>query len=794
MKSRRAWFLVLVVLAAATIALKLRLRQSPGDPEWPDNWRPRVVRGVVLADGAPVAGAELVFYGPGQSSPVHAGADGRFEQPWRDYVMASDGKRVATAVSAKGGDTVLRLVRGVGVHGRVVDVHGRPVARAQVFVAPSNGPWTWNAFSGEDGRFECEAMLPEGRPFDLLVTGDGLLPYVERRFRGGDVATVRAFPGLPVRLDVVDPFGHGLEANLSPSLPYAFGTLRIEPASDPSGQLIWVRSRGYLPAQVEVVPHRRSGVILWPQREVSLRVVDSVRKRGVARLHVEVEIHPTKGTWRRKQIVGAAVRSFSLVPGDTGGLYHAHLPACPVFLRLSAPGYADAELTLAAGTAEQRVWMRPLPRAVGGTIEFAGPSELPIIVADATGRWRRIVNGDATVEVPPDTIIQIASLGARAGKWLPKFEIKPLRRGERRRVKLSTLPAVKVALEIKPNVDGFVTVTDVAFKHLTRPQRVRLRAGRVEVWGRPQRVLQIDVSPDTNHFPVSFELEIKRAGDIYWPITLLEAAGLYYTLKDRGGSAVPFARVRLWEPGRGGQLELRRDPRVVFADAGGIARFRGLRAGETALEIGARGFRTRLLSLVRLKEGEMQDGGEIVLEPEGRVTGVLHDYDGKPVVGAWMRVLHPAVRRLFMPGGGERDVYDMVRRSTGTAATGPDGRFSVPDDSPRAPLLACHPTARPDLVPTPLLVDGDHRLTGVAYVELDAPGSIAGVYQLMPGGRAVLIAVDPAMSLRPLPLALPAGEVSLFVRLLDHRWAAEELKLRRGERVHLSPKWHDPVR
>ena len=103
MKSRRAWFLVLVVLAAATIALKLQLRESPADPEWPDNWRPRVVRGVVLADGAPVAGAELVFYGPGRSSPVQTGADGRFEEPWRDYVMASHGKRVATAVAAKAG-------------------------------------------------------------------------------------------------------------------------------------------------------------------------------------------------------------------------------------------------------------------------------------------------------------------------------------------------------------------------------------------------------------------------------------------------------------------------------------------------------------------------------------------------------------------------------------------------------------------------------------------------------------------------------------------------------------------
>ena len=73
-------------------------------------------------------------------------------------------------------------------------------------------------------------------------------------------------------------------------------------------------------------------------------------------------------------------------------------------------------------------------------------------------------------------------------------------------------------------------------------------------------------------------------------------------------------------------------------------------------------------------------------------------------------------------------------------------------------------------------------------------GSIAGVYQLLPGGRAVLVAVDPPMSLRPLPLELPAGRVSLFVRLRNRRWAARELDLRHGEKVRLSPKWRDPLR
>ena len=62
-----------------------------------------------------------------------------------------------------------------------------------------------------------------------------------------------------------------------------------------------------------------------------------------------------------------------------------------------------------------------------------------------------------------------------------------------------------------------------------------------------------------------------------------------------------------------------------------------------------------------------------------------------------------------------------------------------------------------------------------------------------PGGRAVLVAIDPPIALRPLPLELPAGDASLFIRLRNHHWAAVELKgLERGESVRVTPEFQPP--
>ena len=497
---------------------------------------------------------------------------------------------------------------------------------------------------------------------------------------------------------------------------------------------------------------------------------------------------PTTGHWHA-EVGNGALREFKPRATATGGAYEVALPACPVSLRLAAPRFADAALEMDGDADSRNVWMRPLPSAIGGSLTLQGPAELPVLVADATGRWFRVVAGNATVEVPTDTLIQIASFGARAGLWFPKLDTPPMRRGEKRTVKLHTLPAVRLGVDVTPARDGTLAITPASYKEMKRPLRVPLVDGKAEVWVRPGRQVQVDVHATGNFFPVSFEITADRE-DFRWPVRLRASAGLRYRLRDAAGNPVPFARGRVWEPGRSGRLDLRRKPKVTFADAGGVVEFTGLRGGEAAFEIVARGFRTKLFSSLRLTEGTMLDADALVLEPAGHFEGRITDYAGKPVVGAWVRVLEPAVVRLPMPGGGERDVYDLVHHDTGTGATGTDGTFRVFDAAARAPLLACFPTARPDLTRVAFPPGDATQLTGLARISLDAPSSISGVYQLLDGGQAVLIAIDPPMSLRPLPITVPAGKVNLFVRLRNRRWAAATVNLKRGEHLRLSPDWH----
>jgi hypothetical protein len=202
------------------------------------------------------------------------------------------------------------------------------------------------------------------------------------------------------------------------------------------------------------------------------------------------------------------------------------------------------------------------------------------------------------------------------------------------------------------------------------------------------------------------------------------------------------------------------------------------------------GFRTLRRAPLRLEEGRILEGGTLTLEPARRLRGRVLDFLGEPVPGVWVRVLEPAIARLPAPSGVELDLYDLAAQADGDVATDAEGRFDVPDPAPRAPLIALYPTDRPDLAPAAFLPppDGDDLvLEGAAYVEMDVPGSVAGVYQTLPGGKAVLVKTDPPMGLRPLPIILNAGRVNLFVRLRSGRWAAPSVALERGKTLELKP-------
>ena len=814
--SRRRWFPLLAVglAAGATLLLWYLGRERPHAEAWGGIWRPREVRGLVRADGRPVPGALIDIYeSPSERGSTVADADGRFQLTWqprlgeRLFLRARDpaGLFAPTIAEAGAGETTIELLDAVISRGVVLTTAGEPVAGAEVAVAPHGGLEARTAITGPDGTFFL-AGLPAGQPLDLVLGGDGLQPYLERRYRGGDAMVLRAFPGLRMSIEVVDPEGLAiLGVKVSMILPEVLRPAAPPVACDSAGSLVNVEAPGYLPVRAEVVAHRRTRVILWPKRTVSLSVLDPVRRRGVPAVTIDQEIRPGSGRWRLDHD-DSALRQTPIRRGARGGEYLLDLPVCPVDLHLSAPGYNDLDLSLPSGTAEKSVFLRPLPRRLGGTFEFSAanaPEGFPLVVADLTGRWNRVlrlVHGRARIEVPPGKQVQVASLGAQAGFWLPKVDFKAPRRGETKRAALSLHPAHKIILATDPPVDGDATLTDLNFEKLNRPLLVRLERGHAVLWARPRRKVRINLTTRTNHFPVSFEI-LSREPERRWDLRLRPAAGVEFRVLDLRGGASAFSLVSLWEPTRGGRLELRARPRRVESEPTGRVLFRGLRAGNAAAEFRAEGFRTRLISLLKLEEGKIADQGEIRLEPTGRFSGRLVDSEDKPVAGAWLKVLEPMVARLALPGGVEFDLYDLTSgQESGAAASGSDGRFTVPDASARAPLLACFPVGRDDLArsiipPDRLRAGASQRLPGVAYLEIELPRSVRGVYQLYrEEGRAILLAIDPPMALRPLPVKVAAGRVDLFVRLLDQRWGADELHLRPGETRRVSLSWSRPRR
>jgi hypothetical protein len=172
---------------------------------------------------------------------------------------------------------------------------------------------------------------------------------------------------------------------------------------------------------------------------------------------------------------------------------------------------------------------------------------------------------------------------------------------------------------------------------------------------------------------------------------------------------------------------------------------------------------------------------------EGRVLGP----GGAPQAGVHVRVIAPYIAPLPMPGGGERALYDLTETALGDAVTDRAGRFRVEDRAPAAPLLGVHP-AESDLAD--VAVTAEEAAEGVAlaaraHIELEAPGAVQGVYLLLPPANAVLIGTDPAMSMRPLPVAVAPGRRAIFIRLRDGRWAAFEIDLEPGSVQRVSPDY-----
>jgi protocatechuate 3,4-dioxygenase beta subunit len=811
--TRNRWILV-VLAAGVCLALYLVLRarrpDGAGFPESP--WRlPREFRGVVYGDGEPMAEESVELFEDAEGGYRALGvtaADGTFVLRWtptattaldRLFVVIPRVDRFARTVQpANPAGTTVHLARSVDVRGRVVDYEGRPVPAIAVALCVRHEQPSESQVEDTDaqGRFLFR-HLPFGAALDLLVGG-----HVDRRFRAGDFITlhwrsVKKTASVTLRDPVGKPVAgarHRLAVprGLRGLVPWeTSGTWKV-PSVD---EMHWVEmaADGFLPVELAVWPSERADVILWPEREVELLAWDGWNSRGVEGVTFdEVDLQPPAGEdWWGKR-AGRVQRAFPFRLGKGAGIYHVRLPTCALDLHLVAPGYGDAKAKVAAGAGRASARLQPPRlRERPGLLVLRpreGTPDLRLIVADEQGGWLRRVtlrDGRARLRVIPGRRLQIASAHAADGVWIPKHKVDAFQPGQKRAVRIGTRPALRLTVKTEPVVEGEVTLVPAAHEKLATPQRVRLRDGAARFWVRPLHKLHVTCTPPGAYFTHEGELETEQE-DLTWTAHLRPAAQLRYRIHDRGQNAVPFARVRLWEPDAAGRLLLRGEPKVALAGADGEVLFPGLRDGAAAVEIAAFGFRTRRFAQVRLETGKVHDKGTMVLAPAGRLRGRVVDPRGEPVRGAAVRVLSPRVARLAMPGGGERDLYDLTESSLGDALTGADGAFDVRDPSPRAPLIAVYPKgnlAAAAFPPAPV-----HGLTGEAYVELEVPGSVRGVYLLL-RAAAVLIKTDPPMSLRPLPVVLPAGRSSLYVRLRDGRWAAPILDLKPGQTIRWRPEF-----
>jgi len=174
-----------------------------------------------------------------------------------------------------------------------------------------------------------------------------------------------------------------------------------------------------------------------------------------------------------------------------------------------------------------------------------------------------------------------------------------------------------------------------------------------------------------------------------------------------------------------------------------------------------------------LSDGRVFDGGELVLRPAGVIRGTVVDENAAPMPGVYLYTLARDLRRLALPGGGERDVYDLTDEREGDAISDARGRFSVRDAAPRMPMLVASARGNRRYAVAAVRPGGEPviRMPRAANVALPVRGRVEGIYLLLPGTAAVRVFSPGPLRMNPVPLTLPAGRVEI---LIDYRYRDDE--------------------
>jgi len=781
----------------------------------------RTFTGSVHGDDAPLAGIALALF-EGTAGPVGVATTdekGNYSILWTPRTTLDAHKLVLVAndPQARYARTPaplrerFELRRAVPVLGIVVGADGKPRRPATVSLAV-RGQVFGTVDVDQEGRFEL-AGLPYGAPLEAFVHGPNLAPRVFRGFHVGDFLVLHVERGKAIAVRIHDPAGRpvaGASARASVAEPFASeppaagvdedGIARVVAASYANG-LVEVLAPGHITVYVDAPTYGHATALLWPAREVELRVWDGWANRGVLGLKADVTL-PDDGDnepWNGPD-AARSWREFPLVYGPSRGSYRMRLPRTAMMLALDADDYASARVRVPPRESRLFVRMPPLQKRKSATLKVNAPRlsrEHWMVVADREERWfaRFVVrNGVGHVRVPAGRPLELASAGATDGLWLSRINIQPIGAD---RTRVVDDPALSVASELivklEPPTECTITLVDEKFEKTVPPMRKTVKR-EARFWVRAKRRVRVTIEPAGNFRKHSgdFEVEPPRRE---WTAFLKPAAGFKMRVRDPEGRPVPFADVAVWQALRGGRINVRGQPDRYRTDATGAVRVVGLREGPTLFEVRADGFRAMGPRTLDLENGKVMEVGTASMVPAGVLRGTVLDAAGKPLAGVFLRTAGRGIRRLELPGGGARDLYDVTGGEEWDAISGADGTFVVRDATARLPLLVCQ---HPDHAITVAdVVDGEPMRVTMSpkadlALQLPSGSPVDGVYLLLAGTRAIRVHALAGMSLNPLPLTLPAGRAELFIRLRSGRWAAPILELKEGEQHVRIDKFGNP--